>query len=109
MSDYQPTPPPSTPYSSAAPAKSPILSILSLVFGILGILGSFFVGSGLLPAIAAVVLGVLGRRKEPAARGFWLTGLILGIVAIVISLIVLIGFIALIATGAANGSLDNVN
>ena len=106
MSDFQPVPPSSTPYTSAPePVRSPVLSILSLVFGILGILGSFFLfGVGIVPGIAAIVLGVLGRRKEPAAKGLWLTGLITGIVAVVIGLIVLIGVIVLFSYAASQGA-----
>jgi hypothetical protein len=43
----------------------------------------------IIPA-AAVVLGFLGRRKEPAARAMWLTGIILGFVGIAIALISII-------------------
>jgi len=39
---------------------------------------------------AAVVLGFIGRRKEPAAKGMWLTGLILGFVGIGMALLSLI-------------------
>jgi multisubunit Na+/H+ antiporter MnhB subunit len=43
----------------------------------------------LIPA-AAVVLGFLGRKKEPAAKGMWLTGMILGFVGIAIGLLSII-------------------
>jgi hypothetical protein len=103
MSDYQPTPPPSTPYAGGpAPAKSPILSILSMVFGILGVVLSLFLfGSGVLPGIAGVVLGFMGRRKEPQARGMWLTGLITGFAAIAIAIII---WIILLIAGLALSS-----
>lgn len=103
MSDYQPAPPPSTPYTGApAPARSPIFSILSLVGGIVGVLLSFFFGAGLLFGAAGVVLGFIGRRKEPQARGMWLTGIILGFIAVAISLIfILIGIIAAIAISSS--------
>ena len=106
MSDYQPTPPPATPYGSTPTAKTPILSILSLIFGILGVLGSLFLfGTGFLPGLAAVILGFLGRRREPqASKGLWLTGIILGFVAIAVAIIVIIGIVALAAIGAANPS-----
>ena len=74
------------PYGQPA-AKSPILSILSLVGGIVGIVINLAWGIGVLFGIAAVVLGFIGRNKEPQARGFWLTGIILGFVAIVIAII----------------------
>lgn len=106
MSDYQPTPPPATPYSATPPTKSPVLSILSLVFGILGILGSLFLfGSGFLPGLAGVILGFIARRREPqASKGLWLTGIILGFVAIAIAIIVIIVLVAALAIGASNPS-----
>jgi hypothetical protein len=107
MSDYQPTPPPSTPYAPApAPAKSPILSILSLIFGILGVLLSLFLfGTGFLPGAAAVVLGFLGRRKEPQAKGMWLTGLITGFVAVGIAIVIWIGLAVLVGVAGASSSV----
>ena len=43
----------------------------------------------IIPA-AAVVLGFIGKRKEPAAKGMWLTGIILGFVGIAIALLSLV-------------------
>ena len=82
----QPAPGYQQPYGQPA-AKSPILSILSLVGGIVGIVINLAWGIGVLFGIAAVVLGFIGRNKEPQARGFWLTGIILGFVSIVIAII----------------------
>ena len=84
------------PYAPVA-QKTPILSILSLIGGIISIVGSFFYFGGLF-AIAAVVLGFLGRSKEPQAKGFWLTGIILGFVAIVIEIIWIIVLVAILAS-----------
>lgn len=69
-----PTPPPST------------LSVLGLVFGILGLVLSFF-AVGLLPAIAAVILGHLGLKREPHARGMAIAGFTTGYVAVGISVL----------------------
>jgi hypothetical protein len=74
-----------------------VLSLFSLIAGIVGLLGFFvvfipFVGGVLqlfIPA-AAVVLGVLGKSKEPAAKGMWLTGIVLGFVGIGIALLSLV-------------------
>jgi hypothetical protein len=85
------------PYAPAPAQKSPILSILSLIGGIVGIVGSFFYFGGLF-AIAAVILGFLGRSKEPQAKGFWLTGIILGFVAIAIEIIWIIVIVAILAS-----------
>ncbi|GIT79918.1 hypothetical protein LLS1_15870 [Leifsonia sp. LS1] len=95
----QPAPGYAQPY--AAPSKSPILSILSLVGGIVGIVLNIAWGVGVLFGVAAVVLGFLGRSKEPQAKGFWLTGLILGFVSIAIAIIVWIGLAVLFASFSA--------
>lgn len=100
------------PYAatSGTPTKAPVLSIISLIAGIIGFLGAWIVvipivGSilGLFIPAAAIVLGILGKRKEPlASKGLWLTGIILGIVAIAIAIIALIlWIIALAAAGTA--------
>jgi hypothetical protein len=90
-SQYGQTYPPAT-------SKTPILSILSLVGGIIGVVS---LGWGVLFGIAGIVLGFLGKSREPQARGFWLTGLILGFVSV--GFIVLwILFIVISAIAAAS-------
>jgi hypothetical protein len=108
MTDPQYSPPPATPYAPAGgpqATKSPVLSILSLVGGIVGVLLSFFFGIGFIFSAAAVVLGFIGRRKEPTAKAMWLTGIILGFVGIAIALIIWIGLAVLAAVvGSASYS-----
>jgi hypothetical protein len=69
-----------------APARPQGLSIASIICGIAGVLFSFG-GFGLLPSIAAVITGHLARKRQPWARGLWLTGMITGYVGIGISII----------------------
>ncbi|MHA6669221.1 DUF4190 domain-containing protein [Homoserinimonas sp. A447] len=119
----EPTPPNSgytagpagTPYASgAAPAKAPVLSIISLIAGIVGFLGAWIVvipivGSilGLFIPAAAIILGVLGKKKEPqASKGLWLTGIILGIVSLAIAVIGLIFWIVAFASAGASGAFN---
>ncbi len=118
----EPTPPASgytaqpaaTPYQAGgAPAKSPILSIIALIAGILGFLGS---GLAFIPLvgiiawpvpIAAVILGFLGKKKEPqAAKGLWLTGLILGFVALAICILGLLVWVLAFATAPYSSSFS---
>ena len=74
------------------------LSLASMITGIAAVLLSF--GSlGFLPAVAAVILGHLGQRRQPYARPFWLTGLVTGYIALGISLIW--GLIVLLSVLAA--------
>jgi hypothetical protein len=107
--DPQYTPPPATPYAPAGgvpPTRSPVLSILSLVGGIVGVLFSLlFFGLGIVFSIAAIVLGFLGRRREAAAKGLWLTGLILGFAGIAVAVVVWI-LLALLAFAVSSGSVS---
>ncbi|MBC7725007.1 MAG: hypothetical protein H7146_09725 [Burkholderiaceae bacterium] len=88
------------------PAATKTLSLIGMIAGIVGIIGSGivvlpFVGSilGLFIPAGAIVLGFLGRKREGLpARTFWLTALITGFVGIGIALVALIGWIALFAS-----------
>lgn len=87
MTDATPTP--STP--AAAPAAAGPKQTLSLVSFILGIASIVFSAAPLLPlgaGIAAIILGVKARKAEPGAPK-WMatTGIITGIVGIVLSII----------------------
>lgn len=105
------TPNPYAQPGSAAPAYAPVaagpaqgLSLAALITGIGAVLLSF-VGFGFLPAVAAVILGHLGQRRQPYARPLWLTGLITGYVALGISLIT--GLFAVIALVVGFSSYNN--
>ena len=104
-----PTEPDPAPYSKPIPpaagtsAPTPSLSIISMILGILGLIIGF-VGGGLLFSVGGVVLGHLGQRKEPEARGFWLTGLITGYIGILINVIVIIIWIIVLASLAGTGA-----
>lgn len=78
-------PPPAAPYGSGPAKPSTVLSLLSLIAGILGVLLICCCG-GWLPGIAAIVLGHLGKNKENA-QGMALAGLIMGYAAVAFSLI----------------------
>lgn len=90
-------PPPANPYAQPAayaqpqpyyrapqPAKG--LSVASMVLGLGGLLLSFF-GVGFLVVVAAVILGHLAVKRQPYAKGFWLTGIITGYIGIAFSLV----------------------
>lgn len=90
----QPYAPAGYPQYAAPPPQG--LSIASMICGIVAVVGSFIYGIGLLPAIAAVVTGHLARKRQPYARGMWLTGLITGYVGIGIALLWIIGGIVVL-------------
>jgi hypothetical protein len=81
-----PAAPATVAYSSLPTGPSSTLSVLGLVFGILGLVLSFF-AFGLLPAIAGVILGHLALKREPHARGMAIAGLVTGYVGIAISVL----------------------
>lgn len=83
-----PPPPSETPYAAPGPAaKSPILSILSLVGGVVGLLLSCCYGAGFIFAVAGIVLGHLGRKREPNGKGLALAGLITGYVGVALCIL----------------------
>ncbi|MBO1268033.1 DUF4190 domain-containing protein [Arthrobacter cavernae] len=82
---------PGSPYGQPAyygvPAEPKGLSIAAMICGIVGLVTGGFL---ILPQIAAVILGHIGMKKEPAGRGFALTGLITGYIGILFGLLWLI-------------------
>lgn len=91
-------------YASLPASPSSTLSVLALVFGIMGLIFSFFL-LGLLPAIAGVILGHLALGREPHARGMAIAGLATGYVGIAISLLWGLAILvpALLFFGAVSG------
>ena len=105
--------PPTTAYAPAgslAPKKT--LSLIGMIAGIVGLLGLWIVFIPIIGSVlqlfipgAALVLGILGRKREGTpAKAFWITAIITGIVGLVIAFIALIGWIALIAMSNSNGA-----
>ncbi len=93
------TVPPATPATPAGPpAKSPILSILALVGGGLGVLSC---GYGAIFGIAGIVLGIMGRKKEPNGKGLALAGIITGAVSVVLGAIWLVVYLLAFAAAAS--------
>ena len=96
------TVPPATPATPATPAaKSPILSILSLVGGGLSVITC---GWGAIFGIAGIVLGVMGRKKEPNGKGLAIAGIITGIVGILLGVGQLIFWLVLGLGSASYGN-----
>ena len=79
------------------------LSITSMVLGIVGVFFSLFYGLGLFPSIAALITSLLARTRQPQGRGFWMAGLITGIVGIVLSLIGVALLVFVIIAVTTNG------
>jgi hypothetical protein len=101
---------PATPAQQAyvpVPAGPPQgLAITSMVTGIAGII----LGGFVLASIAAVITGHMAQKRQPYARGFWLTGLITGYIGLAIGLIVLLFIIfwilAIVALASSSGTYN---
>lgn len=87
-------PPAAAPYQAGATASpKQSLSLTSFITGIAGLIFSAIPGLGFLAAVAGVILGFIGKKKEPAApRWMWMVGIIAGFVGILLSVV----FIALL-------------
>jgi hypothetical protein len=96
---------PYQPGQGGAPKKG--LAITSMVLGIVSVVLflplwflTFFTG------LAALITGVLARKRNPEAKGFALAGIITGVVGLLLSLIFGIIFIAAIATAINTGEIN---
>lgn len=78
------------PYASTEPEGSKTLSIVSLVLGIVGFLISCCCCIGVPFDIAAIVTGIISKKKNAPGGGMALAGIILGAIALVIYLITVI-------------------
>ena len=88
MSDYQPSPPPSTPYTgSGAPVqKTNTLAIVALILGIVVPIGGIICGPIALSQI---------KRTGENGRGLALAGLIIGVILTLAYILLVVGLVAL--------------
>jgi hypothetical protein len=82
------------------PAAAKTLSIASMCCGIAALVGFGFF---LLPQLAAVILGHMALRREPAGRGMAIAGLVLGYVGIAVTVLVLVIFGLVVGTARNSG------
>ncbi len=92
---YGTTPP---PYSAPAGGGAPVKQTLSLTSFIVGLAAvvilSWIPVLGLLAGVAAVIIGFMGKNREPQApKWMWLVGVIAGFVAILINIIATIAIV----------------
>jgi hypothetical protein len=82
------------------PAAPKSLSIASMCCGIAALIGFGFF---LLPQLAAVILGHLALRREPAGRGMAIAGLVMGYVGIALTILVFVVFGLVVGAARNNG------
>lgn len=112
MSNDNLTPPPAAPVGASAgvaPAGAKKgLSLTSFILGIASVVLFIFSWFAAIIGVVAVILGFIGRSKEPGApRWMWLLGIILGFVGIIIGVIVGVLAVAAVAYLQQNGRLTN--
>jgi hypothetical protein len=89
-----PAAPAPVPVAAAGPKQA--LSLTSFIMGLAGLLFCAVPFFGFLVALAAVIIGFIGRKREPAApKWMSLVGIIAGFVAIVLGVILTITLVIL--------------
>ena len=90
-----PPPPPTVVVAGQVPGRG--LSIAAMVLGILALCGSWIPFLGILmfvPAGLAVILGGIGlfqANKANAPKGFAITGLVTGVVSMILAVVITVG------------------
>jgi hypothetical protein len=92
------------PYTPPAPSTTPALSLTSMIIG----LASIFFGSIVLLPIGAIVLGIIGLRRERNGRGLAITGIIAGGVTLLFWIALVIVIVVLIAVAAPSGGSGGI-
>lgn len=82
------------PYYYAQPAAPAAPKGLSITGFVLGIVSLFFGFTFLMP-IAGLIFSIVGLKKEPAAKAFSITGIVLNAVALVSWLFIVILFVVI--------------
>ena len=88
------------PYAAPIVKKAPGMALAAMILGIVGIVTGFFV-FGVLLGIAAIILGALSLKKVKeagAGKGFAITGIVTGAVAVLFSLGMLFVYISVAQT-----------
>lgn len=88
-------------------SKSNVLSILALIFGIIGLVLSFIL-IGFLPAIAGLILGIVALTKNQS-KGLSIAGVICSAIGILISIIIFMAAISTPDSESVNNIVEEEN
>lgn len=106
-----PAPAPAAPvYAPVAAGPKQALSLTSFITGLASIVFLWVPGLGFLSGLAGIILGFIGRKREPGApRWMSLVGIITGFVGVFLNLIFVVAtvIVPLIILGTAGASLNN--
>jgi peptidyl-prolyl cis-trans isomerase B (cyclophilin B) len=98
MSDYQPVPPSSTPYTTAPVPQTERYNVLAIV----GFVLAFFI------SIGAVICGHIAlaqiKRTGEKGHGLALAAVILGYLGILVGIIFVILYVVIIASAVSSGA-----
>lgn len=99
------------PYGSAPSRSLPTgMAVASLVLGILGLLTSAFLLGGLL-GLVAIILGIIAlgkiKRGEAGGRGMAIGGIVTGILALLVTILIVVTVGAFFANNA--DEIDNLS
>jgi len=96
--------------SNKVPQSANGIGIAALIVGIVAFLSGWLPVWGLLVGVAAVVLGIIALKKSKANKGFGITGVVLGGIAVLTSLVFTIFWVLAfsIATVGTGGALNVV-
>ncbi len=87
------------------------MSLAALILGIVGLVGDWFLGwLGIIPPVLAVIFGILGR-KSGKNRGMATAGMVMGIIALAlwVIVIVLIGIVFAAGSSAVNSAMGSLS
>ncbi len=103
MTDNSPNPTPA--YSAGPPAEAKkTKSVVSLVLGLVSLLGGFLPLLGA-AGIAAVIVGVLARRSEPMGQKLALGGIITGVIGFILGVIAFVLGVIAVQAVLQNGGV----
>lgn len=88
-----PVPPQPTP-AAAGPKQT--LSLTSFITGLASVVFSWIPVLGFLAALAAIIIGFMGKSKEPGApKWMWMVGIIAGFVGVLLGIVFIFTVIVL--------------
>lgn len=90
---------PYQPQNTRGPEESVTISIIAMVLGIISLVFSCCYALSIMLGIAAIVLGIIGLKKEKKGKGFAIAGIVTGAVGLSFAIIMFVFELYLRQTG----------